>query len=282
MTETESTSLLSLNTELEDRHDAMVRRLAKPGADILLAKPAGFADLSQYDQTEWLSRRDEKLEGLTFNASRANINHACIGLGGEPGEIAVLLTLKDGTDSLTTGMLEETGDAYFYARLLRQELGSQYVPLSIGEVLRLIASHHPEIDAFEFTREINLVTGYVMLNLGVGIAVDAMKRVFIYNGQFDSKFKDRDLTFRQAGIDGLQIIEFALGLMLAQVDKTRDDALEANWYKLEGSKDSRYKDGYSDAAAHARADKAAEVKTGPDDEPLTGGACDLGEACESC
>lgn len=125
-----------------------------------------------------------------------------------------------------------------------------------------------------------------MLNIGVGIAVDAMKRVFIYNGELESKFKDRDLTFRQAAIDGLQIIEFALGLMLKQVDKTRNDALEANWFKLEGSKDSRYKDGYTDAAAHARADKAAEAKADPDDdlsdEPMTGSTCVVGEPCESC
>lgn len=106
------TSLLFLDTELEDRHDAMVRRLAKPGADILLSKPKGFGDLVPVAQAEWTARRDELLAELTFTPSRANINHACIGLGGEPGEIAVLLTLKDG-EPLTTGLLEETGDAYF-------------------------------------------------------------------------------------------------------------------------------------------------------------------------
>lgn len=78
---------------------------------------------------------------------------------------------------------------------------------------------------------------------------DAIKRWAIYG-------KDLD---RANVVEELGDMEFFMQGLRDRLDITREETLVANHHKLVGSKTARYKDGYSDEAAIARADKQGEL-----------------------
>ena len=83
------------------------------------------------------------------------------------------------------------------------------------------------------------------LNAEAGELFDAIKKVVIYRKQFD----------RDNAIEELGDCEFFLEGIRKAIGVTRNQTLKANYHKLVGAKNARYKDGYTDEAAQQRADK---------------------------
>ncbi|MDD5385366.1 MAG: nucleoside triphosphate pyrophosphohydrolase family protein [Gallionella sp.] len=96
-----------------------------------------------------------------------------------------------------------------------------------------------------------------LLHMVVGVSgeagelLDAVKKVVIYRKPLDIVNVIEELGDLEFYMEGLRQ---GLGI-------TREQCLAANIGKLEGGKNARYKDGYSDKAAQERADKAAEEPT---------------------
>jgi len=78
-----------------------------------------------------------------------------------------------------------------------------------------------------------------------GELFDAIKKVVIYRKNFD----------RENAIEELGDIEFYMEGIRTALGIKRNQTLEANYHKLVGAKNARYKDGYTDEAAQQRADK---------------------------
>ncbi len=93
--------------------------------------------------------------------------------------------------------------------------------------------------------------GVDMLHAAVGISgeagelLDAVKKAVIYNKPLD----------RENVIEELGDLEFYMAQLRQRLGVTRTQTLAANMAKLS----KRYADGYSDAAAQARADKSEDV-----------------------
>ena len=83
------------------------------------------------------------------------------------------------------------------------------------------------------------------LNAEAGELFDAIKKVVIYRKKFD----------RDNAIEELGDCEFFLEGIRKAIGVTRNQTLKANYHKLVGAKNARYKDGYTDEAAQQRADK---------------------------
>jgi len=98
------------------------------------------------------------------------------------------------------------------------------------------------------------MTGYDahLLHMAVGISgeagelLDAIKKAVIYQKPLD----------RVNVVEELGDLEFYMEGLRQGLNITREQCLAANIGKLEGNKNARYKDGYSDKAAQERADKA--------------------------
>lgn len=91
-----------------------------------------------------------------------------------------------------------------------------------------------------------------LLHMAVGVSgesgelLDAIKKAVIYRKPLDTVNVIEELGDLEFYLEGLRQ---GLGI-------TREQCLAANIGKLEGNKNARYKDGYSDKAAQERADKA--------------------------
>lgn len=103
------------------------------------------------------------------------------------------------------------------------------------------------------------------LHMGVGVCteagelLDAFKKWVFYG-------KPLDVT---NVVEELGDIEFYLEGIRQNLGITREQTLEANVNKLLAGKNARYADGYSDAAAIARADKAdAEISKAEQSDPV--------------
>jgi len=122
-----------------------------------------------------------------------------------------------------------------------------------------------------------------LLHMAVGVSgeagelLDAIKKHCVYQKQINM-----DNVIEEAG----DILFYLTGL-LNDLNISLEDCIKANIVKLS----KRYPNGYSNAAAIARADKGAtqyEVKTLPNIEDDFGDvkietvACLVGEECESC
>lgn len=91
-----------------------------------------------------------------------------------------------------------------------------------------------------------------VLHMAVGISgeagelLDAVKKHTVYNKELD----------RKNIVEELGDLEFYMEGLRQRLKISREETLEANIDKLATGKNARYKDGYTDAAAQARADKS--------------------------
>lgn len=100
-----------------------------------------------------------------------------------------------------------------------------------------------------------------LLHMAVGISgeagelLDAVKKHTVYN---------KDIN-RENIVEELGDLEFYMEGLRQNLKISREETLEANIHKLATGKNARYKDGYTDAAAQARADKATpDLPDSPD------------------
>lgn len=158
----------------------------------------------------------------TLTPLKVRLIHAAMGVAGEIGEI------MDATDD--ENFLEEAGDLLFFIRELREQ----------GELGELT----------EVPTHVNVNPAYLS-----GEIVDVVKRVAVYNKPFDTQMRLR-LS------DAVNALELWLVRKLEWRGQSRTQALEHNLNKLLTGPNARYASGaYSDAQAHARADKSSETQT---------------------
>lgn len=102
-------------------------------------------------------------------------------------------------------------------------------------------------DIIESLTPLKAATIHMAMGVGgeAGELIDAVKRWAIYGKDID----------RENVVEELGDLEFFMQGIRQNCDITRDETLLANMAKL----DVRYKDGYSDAAAIARADKEPDA-----------------------
>lgn len=162
----------------------------------------------------------------TLNPAKTHFMHMLLGLAGEGYEFNSAVTSGD-----FKTVKEELGDIHFYLEGAAQALG---IELFLN----------PEMS----TRPIP--TGNLVGNLleALGDVVDTGKKLVIYN-QPERTEKFVVCTSRLWFF--LEAYEQSVGLSMS-------DVLEANMNKLLTGANARYKDGYSDAAAKERADKAGQ------------------------
>lgn len=139
---------------------------------------------------------------------------------GIAGELAELVDHEDDEN-----FLEECGDVLFYCRNIRQIL---------------------DVPAYEFRDP----TGVNVIRL-IGSLVDHAKRIAIYSYEVTPERLVAILKL-------VDLTESMVVMELAERSMTREQALEHNIEKLVAGPKARYKNGYSDDAAAARADKQPE------------------------
>jgi NTP pyrophosphatase (non-canonical NTP hydrolase) len=173
----------------------------------------------------------------TLSISSIDLWHGATGVAGECGEllegILQCIELRD-IDAGRENVMEESGDIYFYTEQLVQRAGL-VLPWDL-------------IDSYARRQIISpdRMLGYAASAAAFGSqALDTVKKCAVYNKELDAELLTSQLT------DMLRYV-VTLGYMFGV---SRKQALEANIAKLskryEGLK-------YTDAAAHARADKVVE------------------------
>lgn len=205
--------------------------------------------------------------------TEADIWHAATGVATEAGEMMTavfpILATRSWDDGLPgqpwsdtpnypgldmENMIEEVGDHLFYNQALRSsvstdgcctgELGDSFpAPYRLQE-LRYHPSQHKR------RLMVNLIFAHAIVAAEI---LDVAKRVVIYRKDLDAPGKkEGDPTLRERLANQLRDDEWILAQLARLLDITLDTARVANIEKLTKG---RYKDGYSDDAANARADK---------------------------
>jgi len=165
-------------------------------------------------------------DSLQQDLLKADAAHMGLGLGGE-----VLELFDNFLEPDFKNILEEAGDVLFY---------------TVGEWLSCRAAEPmPHLGTYEELEVTdNFQTCLLRLAHSAEIVLNYSKKYCMYN---NPKFKDSD-AFVQAW---RETIHFTF--MMARIaGYTPGEVMDANCIKLDGS---RYKDGYSDAAAAKRSDK---------------------------
>lgn len=153
----------------------------------------------------------------SLNDAKAHALHMAIGIAGEGIEY---LEACDNDDE--DNIKEELGDLLFYCQGLRL-----LFPTSILD------------GRFD---NITIIGGSIL---------DRVKKAVIYNKPLPAPLKGSTLSLEQEICQLLTSMENAIATQVKWLDTTVEALRQANAAKL----DVRYKDGYSDAAAQARADK---------------------------
>ncbi len=143
------------------------------------------------------------------------------------GEAAEVLEGSDNKDNL----IEELGDIEFYLEGYRQISG---ITREESEAIE-----NEPIDTFQ--DRLSFQGRLSALVVASGMLFDVTKRHILYERKFN-----RDLTVR-----AISLLEFALDQIHRYIGVTRLEVVAANIAKLR----LRYPEGYSNAAAQARADK---------------------------
>jgi hypothetical protein len=154
--------------------------------------------------------------------------HATIGIAGECAELISAKLLGD-----EVNLVEEAGDAYFYFQALMNMTGYKLYEL-------IIMGCTLPSELYEYSLA---TTCYA-----AGELLDQSKKCWVYGKEHDA------VAFKQAMANW--IIIFAQFINENGLDL--EDCMAHNQYKLVTGPNARYKGGnYTDAAAIARADKAA-------------------------
>lgn len=158
----------------------------------------------------------------TLDADKVNLWHAATGISGEGTELLAATQAGDDFEN----MVEELGDLEFYMQQLRGSLPGLLVELAPVDY------------------DGGLAAAGVAAAVEAGNVLDLVKKAAIYNKPLDLVLLGRTLGLLEAA---LQAVRFEIGV-------TREDTIEANQRKLAVRYEGLV---YSDAAAQARADKAA-------------------------
>lgn len=112
-------------------------------------------------------------------------------------------------------------------------------------VLALIKPGQEIIDSLT-PGSMNLIHMAIGISGESGELLDAIKKVVMYNKEVD----------RANVVEELGDLEFYMEGLRQELNISRDECLSQNIHKLSTGPKARYKAGYSDGAAQARADKA--------------------------
>lgn len=167
-----------------------------------------------------------------ITATEADLWHGATGLAGETTELleAVLLTTT-GAVLDRENMVEEFGDLEFYIEQIRQNLD-----ITKREVAVYVFTID---DPFDLLLDTARLAGYG------GTVLDLAKKTAIYKKTVD----------RETWLTALGNVELYMDRIRGGLGITVEETIEQNIYKLALGPNARYKHGYSDAAAQARADK---------------------------
>lgn len=157
----------------------------------------------------------------TMTAHQASVLHMAVGIADEASELLGATSRKN--------ILEELGDAEFYLEGALQTMG--WENRGLVETGKIDGNPDYALNA---------------LVVAAGEVLGDAKRYAIQNKALN---EDKLLVDLSAVATHLKTISDAYGF-------TDEEIHAANFEKLVGGAKARYKDGYSDAAAHARADKA--------------------------
>lgn len=224
----------------EIEHSEMVRVLSKPGQEII--------------------------DSMTPDS--AHMLHMAVGISGEVGELVELMALGALARRLPNPdkVTEELGDLEYFTEGFRQVTGITFgecktvieeipittrVLLSVAHDVRFLSDIDYDLTPLDASGDsqgdlamVNLFNAVIGdLTFQAGLLLDVAKRVTMYN-----KPLERDRAVR-----ALSMVMFYMSVVGAALDITSEDAKAANIEKLS----KRYRGlKYSDAAAHARADKS--------------------------
>ena len=198
-------------------YDQMVRRLAKPGADIL----------------------------AQLTPVKADLIHMAIGL---VGEVIELLEAMDKNDR--PNVQEELGDAQFFGTHILQVVQDWRLQDFADQIQTASAEQVTELQA-----KVPVVTSPFQLLFLAGDILNDVKGLGIYNKP-PTCYVSQDKPAKAIDLDLLMIKTVraldALPLIASQWHLQWEEVVAGNMIKLEGK---RYKNGYSDKAAAERADK---------------------------
>ena len=167
---------------------------------------------------------------LSLTPAKIHLIHMAMGISGEAIE------LMGNTDQ--QNLIEECGDLEFYLCGASKDMGFYKKLEDYTELFYQLVPKN------RYTVEQAVVHF-------CGEFTDLIKKYTIYNKPLDAELNDK-LN------EAYWLIYRALEDLYKVRGIPRPQVLEANIQKLSKGKDARYKEGYSDAAAQARADKAGE------------------------
>ena len=193
--------------------------------------------------------------------------HAAVGISTEAGELmeavinnemtTVMLNLEENPQTRVApaiclvNMREELGDHLFYEGALRIAAELETLP----EGLKLSDERWEIVE----TRAGFPLEVLVMLhNALTGQILDVIKRKSIYRKGLDDREAEGEPTLREKLAQHLFDDCWVIGRIIDRIGSTDTEIREGNIMKLEKGKNARYREGYSDEAANARADKAEE------------------------
>lgn len=201
-----------------------------------------------------------------------DILHAAVGIATEAGELmaAVLPAVMWRSEHTTVSTLsdvenikEELGDHLFYEGALRVAAGLEYLgPPEAWASASTPDVADPSSPGFGMDRVlVRLVSLHAAL---AGDILDVVKRVVIYRKGFEDTPADGGPSLKERLRQHLLNDCWAVTRIASAMGVTEAELRDGNVMKLEKGSKARYRDGYSDAAAIARADKQEDPPTAGD------------------
>jgi len=216
-----------------DSFSKFVATLAKPGADIVASMTPASADL-WHGGTGVSTEAGELMEAvqnyMIFNVSRDNVDFYPDPVGYE--------------DAIRVNMIEECGDLYFYAQMIRNNIYAD--AKATGDVVDLLLTRALPDEEIDHDAPFGDTMLYLTVDMNIAAVklLDLIKKIVVYN-----KAVPLD-----ALIEALEEVEILVGLVAQALGVPIQFIEDENRAKLA----VRYAGmTYTDDAANARADKAA-------------------------
>lgn len=216
-----------------DSFSKFVATLAKPGADIVASMTPASADL-WHGGTGVSTEAGELMEAvqnyMIFNVSRDNVDFYPDPVGYE--------------DAIRVNMIEECGDLYFYAQMIRNNIYAD--AKATGDVFDLLLTRALPDEEIDHDAPFGDTMLYLTVDMNIAAVklLDLIKKIVVYN-----KAVPLD-----ALIEALEEVEILVGLVAQALGVPIQFIEDENRAKLA----VRYAGmTYTDDAANARADKAA-------------------------
>lgn len=165
--------------------------------------------------------------------------------------------LKEMVDMIVEGKPMQNYEALYNrpSAAAQQAQAVKTVAQEHADMVQQLAKSGAAILSTMTSEKMDLIHGAVGISGEAGELLDAVKKHCVYNKSLD----------RENVIEELGDMEFYMQMVRANLGITRNETLHANIEKLAKK---RYKDGYSDAAAQARADKVTVTSGLEQPEPV--------------